>query len=131
MWWLRSKATEAARQSDAAQPINGVNFMHMIRNLFFAAPVAAALALSGCAGGVTPATVSATIAQVQQATVLTCSFLPTAATVAGILSGGNPLVTTAAAIAQAICTAVTAKGARKGGPAPMVGNVVVHGRWVK
>jgi len=106
--------------------------MYAIRKLFFAAPVAAALALSGCAGGsVTPATVSATIAQVQQAAVLACGFLPTAATVASILSGGNPLVTTAAGIAQAICTAVTAKAARRGGPAPMVGNVVIHGRWMR
>jgi hypothetical protein len=106
--------------------------MHMIRKLFFAAPVAAALVLSGCAGGgVTPATVSATISQVQQAAVLACGFLPTAATVASILSGGNPLVTTAAGIAQAICTAVTAKAVRRGGPAPSVGGVVIHGRFVK
>ena len=106
--------------------------MHMIRKLFFAAPVAAALALSGCAtGGVTPATVTTTITAVQQAAVLACGFLPTAATVASILSGGNPLVSTASAIAQAICTAVTAKAFRRGGPAPMVGNVVVHGRFVK
>jgi hypothetical protein len=106
--------------------------MHMIRKLFFAAPVAVALALGGCAtGSVTATTVAATVAQVQQATILACNFLPTAATVASILSGGNPLVSTASAIAQAICTAVTTKAARQGGPAPSVGNVVIHGRFVK
>ena len=106
--------------------------MHMIRKLFFAAPVAAALALGGCAtGGVTATSVATTISAVQQAAVLACGFLPTAATVASILSGGNPLVSTASAIAQAICTAVTPKSVRRGASVPMVGNVVVHGRFVK
>jgi hypothetical protein len=105
--------------------------MHTIRKLFFAAPVAAAIALGGCAGTVTATSVATTIADVQQAAVLACGFLPTAATVASILSGGNPLVSTASAIAQAICTAVTAKAVRRGGPAPSVGGVVIHGRFVK
>jgi hypothetical protein len=99
----------------------------MLRKFMLAAPVAVALSLGGCAG-VDTATV---ISQVQQAAVLACGFLPTAATVANILAAGNPALQVASAVATAICTAVTAKGARRGGAIPNVNGVEVHGKFVQ
>lgn len=96
-----------------------------------------ALVLGGCAtnsagqptvGGLTQTQI---IAGAQQAAVGICGFLPTAATVVGILTAGNPAVATAEAIASAICAAVVpVKLARKGTPLPTVAGVPVHGRFV-
>ena len=102
----------------------------MLRKFMLAVPVAAALSLSGCAG-ITAATTATIISQVQQATVLACGFLPTASTIANILAAGNPAVQAVSAVATAICTAVTAKVARRGGAIPNVNGVAVHGRFVQ
>lgn len=95
-----------------------------MRKFLFAAPLA--LVISGCS--TTPANVQSVIAQVQQAAIVACGFLPTAATVAAILSGGASTAVTD--IAQLICTAVTTKGVRRG-TAPTVNGVVIHGRFVR
>jgi hypothetical protein len=93
------------------------------------------LGLSGCAGLQQDITAAGpTIAAVQQVAVSLCGFLPTASTIAGILSGGSPLVSTAEAVASAICAAVTpasAGGTRLGASRPHVGGVPVHGRFVR
>lgn len=107
----------------------------MIRNIMFAA--IAAFALSGCAtfqpgGGPTPPTnveqqTTAVINQVQSITTSVCSFLPTAATIASIFIAG---LETPTAIANAICKAVTNKGARRGAVMKVRG-VTVRGRFVR
>jgi len=95
----------------------------------------AAMALGGCASTGTGTTTTAQIiSDAQQAATLACGFVPTAATVANIISVGNPLVSTASAIAQAICSAVaavpvTAAGKFRG-TLPTVNGVVIHGRFV-
>ena len=96
------------------------------------AAVVGMMSLGGCAtmGGLS----APTVAQVQAAAVAACSFLPTAATVANIIAAGNPLVTTAGAIAQAICSALASSSVRSSArlraTQPMVGNVVIHGRFL-
>ena len=94
-----------------------------------------AVTLGGCAnGGPTAQDINTTIQQIQQAAVATCSFLPTTATVANIIgaaSGVGAETQLATTIATQICAAVTQKSAaRRGGAAPTVNGVVVHGRFV-
>jgi hypothetical protein len=48
------------------------------------------------------------VKKVQELVVASCNFLPTAASVAAMLSASNPIVTGVVAIATAICQAVTA-----------------------
>jgi len=78
---------------------------------------------------------SGTITAIQQAAVAACSFLPTVETVAGILAAGSGTVATAAAIAEAICAAVTPstnKSARlKLESTPTVDGVPIVGVFVK
>jgi len=94
-------------------------------------PLVGTLLVGGC-GVTNPFTgVPITAADVQAAAVSACGFLPTAATVANIIAAGNPTLTTATTVAQAICSAVTAHGGRLGGAAPNVNGVAVHGRFVK
>lgn len=103
----------------------------MFRSWLYATPLVCFLALGGCAttGGI----VAPTIASVQAAAVAACSFLPTVATVASIIAAGNPAVITAGAIAEAICSALAASksSARKRATVPVVGNVVIHGTYVR
>lgn len=98
-----------------------------MKKLALALLIASTLSLGGCAGTLPP-----TVASIQQLAVSVCGFLPTVATVASIIAAGNPLVATAEAIANAICNAVTpAKvSGRLRAVQPMVGGVVIHGRWV-
>lgn len=51
---------------------------------------------------------------VQEAVVNLCGFLPTATSVAAMLSAGNPVVTGVMGIATAICQAVSAAQAQPG-----------------
>ena len=97
-------------------------------------PLLGTLLVAGCGSFTNPfngQTVTITPADVQAAAVQACGFLPTAATVAGILTA-SPYLATATAVASAICAAVTpTKSASKLGAAvPMVNGVVVHGKWV-
>ncbi len=100
--------------------------------------LALSVALGSCGTtgtATTGTTTTSIIADAQKIAVQICGFLPTAATVAGILSAGNPAVATAAGIAQAICTALAAVpkvgGKRLGGPGPSVMGVPIHGKFVR
>lgn len=89
------------------------------------------LLLGGCSAA-QQQTETQIIAAVQQQAVLACSFLPTASTVAGILAAGNPALTAASAVAQAICAAVSVTSARVGTASPpVVAGVVIHGKFTK
>ena len=99
---------------------------------------ALSLALGACSTTQT-ANINAEISQVQQAAVAACSFLPTTATVAAILSalvpGAAPIEQIAATTASQICSAVSnvKLSGRLGGAVaqPMVNGVPVHGRFVQ
>lgn len=102
-----------------------------MRKFLMAIPLAAALTFGGCA---TTGTNIDIIAAVQAATVQACKFLPTAQTVADIFAAGNPLLVTASAVAVAICAAVSPQALaakKRGGAAPTVAGVVVHGKFVR
>jgi hypothetical protein len=76
------------------------------------------------------------VGTVQADAVAICSYLPTATTVASIISANNPLAITAEAVAQAICNAIAPKVAaahRKAG-LPYVyvpPTVVIQGNFVR
>ena len=94
-----------------------------------------ALLLAGCGTFTNPfngQTVTITAADVQAAAVQACNFLPTASTVASIISA-SPMVATAGQIAALICQAVvpTKQAGRLGAAVPTVNGVQVHGRWVR
>lgn len=109
-----------------------------MRKLAILSVSAISLALGACSTTQT-ANIASEISLVQQAAVSACSFLPTTATVAAILSalipGAAPIEQVAATTAQQICGAVsTVKlGGRLGGTSapPTVNGVPVHGRFVK
>lgn len=114
------------------------------RKFLLAVPLLGALALGGCATsngvvGLDPALetrVNAQITAAQNAAVSICKFLPTAQTVAGILStfvpSAVPGVTVANQVAAAICNAVSRKSLTKGAtPTPRVNGVVVRGSFVR
>jgi len=93
--------------------------------------MAAAVSLGGCNEQQT----AETIATVQNATQVACSFVPTAASVANILAALYPAavapVGAATTVAQQVCDAVTAKSAHRGAAlAPTVAGVVVEGHFV-
>lgn len=113
----------------------------MFRKLSLAMGLMGSLALAGCAtpgGGSTtisiPSIDPAVIQQVQQTAVQVCGFLPAVETVAGIITsftGGGIAVGAITAAANGICNAVTAKGVRRGGPAPRYRGVRIQGRFVR
>lgn len=97
--------------------------------------LAAALTLGGCAtpGGGPAPSVNVIVDQIVAMTRQVCAFVPTVGTVVALITA-NPAWTTAADFAVAICNAVSApKGhyrlSRKG--VPMIGNVVINGRFVR
>jgi predicted lipoprotein len=65
------------------------------------AAVASSIALGAC----TPPTTQ----QIQNATLATCNFLPTAVVIASFVPGAGPYLVTANGIAQAICSALAAQ----------------------
>lgn len=82
--------------------------------------VAACFTLAGCAttknpdGTTTMPDIGAIITQVQEYCKVACGFVPTATTIANILSGGNPVVISISSISQAICAAIiTPKSANR------------------
>jgi hypothetical protein len=108
-----------------------------IRSFVAGSAMLCTVALGGCAstGGTTATDITTVISQVQQAAVAACSFLPTTATVANILgtvAGVGAETQLATTVAAQICAAVSpAASVRRGGAAPTVNGVVVHGRFVK
>jgi len=86
-----------------------MNESRAIKKALAASTVAVGLVLGGCqststGGGISDP--SGIIAQVQALARGACRFVPTAATVAEILAAGNPAVSTASAVAGAVCAAV-------------------------
>jgi len=105
-----------------------------MRKLMLGAAAAAFLAVGGCA--TTTGSGGITTADVQNAAVTACSFLPTAATIASILSA-NPAIATASQVAALICAAVTGKQSveLRGASAPVIVvngvPVTIEGTFVK
>ena len=60
------------------------------------------LLLAGCTG----TSLTDTVKQIQDETVKLCAYLPTANSVAAIVSAANPAVVGIGAVANAICTAM-------------------------
>lgn len=92
-----------------------------------------AVGLSGCAtmGGTSPENISAKAKEIQRYTQLVCSFVPTIATVANIISSSSAPITT---IAQDICSAVTTAPLADGRGKridPQVNGVKIKGKFVK
>jgi hypothetical protein len=92
----------------------------------------AALALFVAFGGCATTSNTDLVSEVQAITTTACSFVPTADTIIA-LSGSSPALTTAAALADAICAAVTPKPAssKRGVTLPTVNGVVIHGSFVR
>ena len=86
------------------------------------------VALAACA---TPGSNGITVQDVQGAAVAACSYLPTAASVVSLLSA-NAAIMTAEAVAQVICTAVSAKQSAKlkASPGPITVTVEINGKPV-
>lgn len=117
--------------------------MNRIKSIVMAGALSIATALGGCASttgantGTTAANnINSVIAQIQQASVAACSFLPTTATIANILgtvAGVGAETQLATTVASQICAAVSpaAKANRAAGAAPTVNGVVIHGRFVR
>jgi hypothetical protein len=113
-----------------------------MRHLVTALALASTLAFGGCASNPPPdpgtvpgaigtltGAVVTVVPQVQSYAQAACRFVPTAETVLAIFNS-SPMLSTVASVADAICAAVTAKAARRGGPAPAVNGVSIHGRFV-
>ena len=86
------------------------------------------VSLAGCNLTQASAVTAQFIDSVQTATIIACKFVPTAATIANIISAGS--ATVPSQIANAICSAVTAApapGAKLGAPEP---SIVVNGQTI-
>lgn len=90
-------------------------------------PVAAVVAASIASCTTTGNGPAVTIAEVQNAAVAACSFLPDAATITNILTA-SPVAATAENIAAIVCSAVTGRAAAAALPRPGAApSVVVNG----
>lgn len=97
-----------------------------------AAALAIALPLGGCAGMNNPFTGQPlTAASIQAAAQAICGFLPTATSIASLLTA-SPAIGTAEAAAQLICGAVKqSKSARLGVAGPVSVVAIINGRPVR
>lgn len=101
----------------------------------------AGIGLTGCATKVDPTTgatttitdpqLAETIAQIKAGILQTCGFSATINSIAGIVGTFVPGVSVVPSVVSAVCGAVTAMGARRGGPKPHVNGVAVEGRFVR
>lgn len=115
-----------------------------MRQSIFSVSIAAALACSAASCATNGAGSALTIADVQNAAVAACSFLPDAATITNILTV-SPIAATAEGIAAIVCSAVTGKPAAavkrrttaptvviNGVTVPVTGHfVAMHGRRLR
>lgn len=90
------------------------------------------LALAGCAKPID----NSQVENIRQSVRSACAFVPTASSVAALLSvfvpTAQPFISTADQIAQAICVEANKSGARRGGrPTLRVQGVVVRGEYVR
>lgn len=111
--------------------------MKTFRNILLAAAFSLSVAACSSTGQIVNPFAGGTIntTAVQNAAVAACGFLPTAATVSGIISAatggvGGAALQTAEQVAAAICAAVLPTKSGKLRGTPMVNGVAVHGRWV-
>lgn len=100
----------------------------MLPLLRVVAVVMLTVAVSGCGSN---SKFDEQVANIQSITVKTCKYLPTAATVAAILTSGNAVVTGATTIATAICSAVSAKQQALIDSCPMVNGICIQGEYVR
>lgn len=99
-----------------------------MRKLFAACALAASLLISACAT-TSSSDQTAIVQEVKDIASKVCSFLPTATTVLNIINLGDPTLSNAQSIAQAICDVVDAKSVRAGAPLRVKG-VRVHGHKI-
>jgi len=104
--------------------------------MYFCAAMAVVTVASFLAACTTTAsTGDDTVAKTQAAAKAACAYLPTAETVADIIKAGDPRLSTAKAIADAICAALNPS--TPAGimtllkPAPTVDGVVIRGEHVE
>lgn len=84
------------------------------------------IALTGCVQ-----TLPEQVASVQAATSKACKYVPTASSVASVLTAANPAVIGVSAVANAICAAMTTKVSALVGECPKVNDVCVDGgQWL-
>lgn len=107
----------------------------MFRKALMIVPLAMTLVLGSCGTVPNPAP-GQIFSDAQKFAVTICGFLPTIATVTDIFLSGNPLYQTAESIGKAICAAVAPtqlalREGRRMAVAPMVGGIVIHGRFVR
>lgn len=100
--------------------------MNKLTRAAFAA--ALLLTLVGCGGD--SASLADQVAAVQDATKKACSYLPTATSVAAILTADNPTVTGVSAVADAICVAMMSKTESLVGVCPQVNKVCIEGEFI-
>lgn len=86
---------------------------------------------TGTAPSPLPAQVTNVIETAQAVATQVCGFVPTVSTITNILSLGNPALSTATAVAQAICSAVSKRSASRSSPRPNVQGIIVEGRFVR
>lgn len=105
----------------------------MLRKLMIGPVLAIALSLGACAsgggGGPIPAD---TVSQIQATARQVCGFVPTVSTVASVIAtftGGGAIVDMVSQVANGICTAISAKGVRRGAT-PKYRGVVIRGDYV-
>jgi len=111
-----------------------------MNRLLIASALSSALLLSSCATvpGVDPITGTSMTTEVNAAiakAIQICGYQPTFATVTNIIAtfipGASPISAIADQVGRAVCSAVTAKGARYGGAAPQVNGVPINGHFVQ
>lgn len=115
----------------------------MIKRLILAGAIMSMTALAGCVN--IPGVTMPTVAQVQEATIQACKFVPTATTVSSIIAAatagpaGSAIAVTAGSVAQSVCAALENApklgASRLGVHVPVVTvngkNIPVYGSYVK
>lgn len=90
--------------------------------------------LGGCAPDIP---LAEKVKAIQGKAVDLCAYLPTATSVAAVISAGNPATVSISAVANAICTAVinwkNSQGTTNSFAAscPKVGDICIQGEWVQ
>lgn len=101
-----------------------------MKKLLTAGVLAASVLLTACAGSQTATKADAVVAQAQATAQTVCGYLPTAETVLDIFLSGSSAYQTGAAIANAICSALSRPSAGRGSR-PTVAGVAIRGKYVR